>query len=183
MKCQICGMNINEKNYDFNEFAFLKKNDINHIIYCPFCGVSSVYLSDNDEIITIDRKNINKDTLKVLDNAVKLEIFNGDFYNRAAKITSNEELSKLFEGLSKIEMFHARVHMRIGGFTKTPNLRNISYDKYDNDNALLQLAMKKEEHAISYYERYKNKIEDVNLIRVFEALIEVEKDHIELVSK
>ncbi len=183
MKCQICGMNINEKNYDFNEFALLQKNSIDHIIYCPFCGVSSVYLSENNEIITIDSTTLDEDTLKILDHAVKLEMFNGDFYSKASKMAKDEGISKLFESLSKIEIFHAKVHMRLAGLTKNVKLSAINYDKYDSDNALLELAMQKEEHAVSYYERYKNKIQDVNLIRVFEALIEVEKDHINLIEK
>ena len=33
------------------------------------------------------------------------------------------------------------------------NYRN--YDRYDSDDALLDLAKQKEEHAVSYYEKYK----------------------------
>ncbi len=183
MKCIICGMNINEKNYDFNEFALLQKNSIDHIIYCPFCGVSSVYLSENNEIITIDSANLDKDVLKILDHAAKLEIFNGDFYSKASQMAKDQVVSKLFGSLSKIEIFHAKVHMRLAGITEIPNLSKVDYNKYDSDNALLELAKQREEHAISYYEKYVKEIENVSLIRVFEALIEVEKDHINLIEK
>ncbi len=180
MKCKICGMNINEKNYDFNSFAFSNKNSISNIVYCPFCGVSSIYLSNSNEIIEIENKKLNENTLKILDHAVKLEIFNGEFYKEAAKKAKKEEISKVFQSLSQIEIFHSKIHMRLGGFTKTPTLAKINYDKYDCDNELLQLAKEREEHAVYYYERYKNEVCDENLKRIFEALIEVENDHINL---
>jgi len=180
MKCKICGMNINEKNYDFNSFAFLNKNSINNIVYCPFCGVSSVYLNNSNEIIEIENKKLNENTLKILDRAVKLEIFNGEFYKEAAKKAKKEEISKAFTALSQIEIFHSKVHMRLGGFSKTPVLTKINYDRYDSDEELLQLANEREEHAVYYYEKYKNEVCDENLKKVFEALIEVEKDHINL---
>lgn len=180
MKCKICGMNINEKNYDFNSFAFLNKNSINNIVYCPFCGVSSVYLNNSNEIIEIENKKLNENTLKILDRAVKLEIFNGEFYKEAAKKAEKEEISKAFTALSQIEIFHSKVHMRLGGFSKTPVLTKINYDRYDSDEELLQLANEREEHAVYYYEKYKNEVCDENLKKVFEALIEVEKDHINL---
>lgn len=180
MKCKICGMNINEKNYDFNSFAFINKNSINNIVYCPFCGVSSIYLSGDDEVIEVDSKKLDINTLRILDHAVKLEIFNGEFYKEAAKKAKSEEVSKTFQALSKIEIFHSKVHMGLGDFTKTPALTKINYDKYDSDEALLKLAKEREEHAVYYYERYKNEVCDENVKRVFQALIEVEKEHIEL---
>lgn len=44
LRCPICGMIINDKNYNFNENAFLMKNTKNNILYCPFCGVDAAYL-------------------------------------------------------------------------------------------------------------------------------------------
>lgn len=180
MKCKICGMNINEKNYNFNSYAFLNKNSISNIVSCPFCGVSSIYLSGDDEVIKVESKNLDINTLRILDHAVKLEIFNGEFYKEAAKKAKSEEISKAFKDLSQIEIFHSRVHMGLGAFTKTPILTKINYDKYDSDEALLKLAKEREEHAVYYYERYKNEVCDENVKRIFEALIEVEKEHIEL---
>ena len=183
MKCKICGMEINEKNYNFNEVAFTNKNTIDNIIYCPFCGVSKEYLSERDEVIEINSNLLNEDTLKILDHAVKLELFNGDFYNIAAGMSKSDKVRKTFEALARIEIIHSRVHQKLGGFTKAPDLSKISYDKYDSDNALLGLAKQKEEHAVSYYEKYKNEVNNMNLIEIFEALADVEKEHIILVKE
>ena len=159
-------MEINEKNYNFNELAFNNKNSINNIIYCPFCGVSEMYLSEADEIITVESNLLNENTLKILDHAVKLELFNGDFYNTAARMSKSQEVKKTFEVLAKIEIFHSKIHQRLGGFTKAPNLNKVNYDKYNSDNALLELARQKEEHAVFFYEKYKNEVEDANLFEM-----------------
>ena len=183
MKCKICGMEINEKNYDFNELAFNNRNSINNIIYCPFCGVSEIYLSKEDEAITVESNLLSENALKILDHAVKLELFNGDFYNTAARMSKSQEVKDIFEALAKIEIFHSKIHQRLGGFTKAPNLNKVSYDKYNSDNALLELAKQKEEHAVFFYEKYKNEVDDTNLFKIFEALADVEKEHIILVEK
>lgn len=183
MKCKICGMEINEKNYNYNEAAFTNKNSIDNIIYCPFCGVGKEYLSEDHEIITIKTSLLDENTLKILDHAVKLEMFNGDFYNTAAKMARDSEVKKIFESLSKIEIFHSKLHQRLGGFTKVPELNKVNYDRYDSDNALLDLAKQKEEHAVSYYEKNKKEVNDDILVKVFEALAAVEREHIILVEE
>jgi len=176
-------MEINEKNYNFNELAFNNKNSINNIIYCPFCGVSEMYLSEEDEIIAVESNFLNENALRILDRAVKLELFNGDFYNTAAKMAKSQEVKKTFEALAKIEIFHSKIHQRLGGFAKAPNLNKVSYDKYNSDNALLELAKQKEEHAVFFYEKYRNEVDNANLFEIFEALVDVEKEHIILVEK
>lgn len=183
MKCRICGMDINERNYDFNIMAFDNKNTINHFIYCPFCGVGKEYLIEENDIIKINSDLLDENTLKILDHAVKLELFNGNYYNTAAEMAKDEEVSKTFKALANIEIFHSKLHMKLGGFTKAPDLKKVNYDKYDTDEALLELAKQREEHAVHYYEKYKNQVNDKKLIEIFEALIKVEKDHIILVEK
>jgi rubrerythrin len=183
MKCTICGMDINEKNYNFNEGAFANKNSIDNILYCPFCGVNKEYLGENSEIIEVKTNLLDEKTLQILDHAVKLELFNGDFYRTAASKAKDNEIKKMFEALSVIETFHSKVHQRLGGFTKAPELNKVSYDKYNSDSALLKLAKQKEEHAISYYEKYKNEVNDNNLVAIFEALAIVEREHIILVEE
>lgn len=183
MKCKICGMDINEKNYNYNETAFLNENSKDHIIYCPFCGAGQEYLSEENEIISLDSSLLDEKTLKILDHAVKLELFNGDFYNIAAGMAKDVKVKGVFEALSKIEIFHARIHQRLGEFKEIPNLSKVSYEKYNTDSALLELAKQKEEHAVSYYEKYKYEVNNKELSEIFEALAGVEKEHIILVKE
>lgn len=177
-RCMICGAEINEKNFAVNSIMFNKKNISEHIINCPFCGVSGEFLSEDMEVLSVDTKLLDENTLKILDHAVKLEIFNGDFYQKAAKKAENKKTKELFTALSTVEMMHAKIHFKIGGFKKMPILTDISYDKYEDDSALLALANKKEKHAVSFYEKYKDEIKNEVIIRIFQAVCDVEKQHI-----
>lgn len=183
IKCMVCGMDINEKNFSINNSAFLEKNQKDKIIYCPFCGVSEIYLSNTGQVYTVDSSLLNKNTLKIIDHAVKLEIFNGDFYSKAAAKASSIEVKEIFSALSRIEMLHAKVHFKIGGFDEFPKLAEINYDKYDTDKALLEAAAAREKHAVTYYDKYKHEVNDETVINIFEALCDVEKEHIILTSK
>ncbi|AOZ77309.1 metal-iron-binding protein [Clostridium pasteurianum] len=185
IKCMVCGMNINEKNFYINNSAFLEKNTGDKIIYCPFCGVSEIYLSNDGQTYTVDSSLLDENTLKIIDHAVKLEIFNGDFYKKASEMARSNEVKEIFSALSKIEMFHAKIHFRIGGFNNFPKLTEIDYDKYkyDTDKALLEAAEIREKHAVSYYDKYKHEVKDKTVVNIFNALSEVEKEHILLTSK
>ncbi len=73
---------------------------------------------------------------------------------------------------------HAKIHFKIGGFKRMPILTDISYDKYKDDKALLNLASVKEKHAVRFYEKYKHEIKNEDIVRIFEALCNVERQHI-----
>lgn len=182
LKCLVCGMIINEKNYNINSYAFSHKNESENIVYCPFCGVGKVYLKDNGQVYKIESKNLDIKTLKILDNAMKLETFNGDFYMEISKLAKDEKLKNMFVDLSKIEYMHARVHKNLGGFKDSPKLNKLDYDKYDNDVALLEAAQRREEHAVAFYKKFYNDICNEKIKSVFDGLIKVEKEHIDLTS-
>jgi rubrerythrin/DNA-directed RNA polymerase subunit RPC12/RpoP len=182
-RCIICGAEINEINFGFNSVAFTEKNSQDHIIKCPFCGVGSEFLSKSEDVIRMGKNFLDEKTIKILDHAVKLEIFNGQFYKRAYKMAKQSDIKELFKALGNVEMMHAKIHFNIGGFEKMPTLVNVNYDKYDSDNALLELANAKEEHAVKFYEKYINEINNKDIVRIFGALCNVEKEHISLTSR
>lgn len=183
MRCMICDMEINSKNYNFNSPAFLENNKEDEIYRCPFCGVSSVYFTSGEEKYKIDSSLLNENTLKILDHAVKLEIFNGEFYASASELAKDPELKKTFAALGRIEMLHSQIHKKVAGFQDTPTLTKLDYSKYNSDEALLELAKTREKHAVAYYEKYKNEVNDKLLVRIFDALAQVEREHIILTSK
>lgn len=175
--CEICGMEININNYDFNKNALLQTNSQDIILSCPFCGVSNKYLKDHG-LNMIKAVSIDNKTIDILDKAVKLEIFNGDFYKKASILAKDEKIKSLLEQISRIEYMHSRIHMKLGGFKAAPVLREINYEKYDSDGLLLEMANKREIHAVEFYSRYINEVNDANIRYVFNALINVEKEHI-----
>lgn len=182
MKCLICGMNINPKSYNLNNYSFLEKNTEGRIINCPFCGVGKIYLDDEDNIYMVENKVLDEESLRVLDHAMKLEVFNGEFYEEASRLADNMELKEIFKDLSKIEFMHARIHKRLGGFKELPKLHKPDYTRHNTDDLLLTEANHREEHAILFYGKNSKKVSNDIIKQVFSALSDVEKQH-EIITK
>lgn len=181
MKCLICGMDININNFNINSKGLLENNESESIKYCPFCGVTAKYIKiDCEEILEAPVQCLDHSTLVILDHAMKLEIFNSDFYKSASVLARSIEVKETFVALSKIERMHAIVHMKLGGFKELPKLINIDYSKHKTDKSLMNLAENREIHATHFYEKKLKKIVDPNVKEVFTALSEVERDHIKI---
>ncbi|WP_291632426.1 ferritin family protein [Clostridium sp.] len=186
MKCLICGMEININNFDLNSKGLLEENERENIKHCPFCGVRDKYLQSEGEIFSkkemnkVDSDSLDKNTLVILDHAMKLEIFNSEFYASAAKLANNAYVKETFEALSRIEKMHAIVHQKLGGFKGLPKLVDIDYSKYENDKSLMELAANREIHATAFYEKYAKEISNPIVKEVLFALSEVERDHIQI---
>lgn len=181
--CNICGIEINERNYSFNKEAFSHENTFDFIRFCPICGAPLKYLTKEKFIYKLEKDELTKEVCKILDHAVKLEVFNGDFYKRASQLSHSEEVEKLFKALANIEYGHAMVHKNLAGIKEMPKLTKINYDKYDNDNILLEITEKREKHAVNYYNKYSKNVNSKTLHIVFEALKNVEIDHIHIINK
>ncbi|MDD2621074.1 MAG: ferritin family protein [Syntrophomonadaceae bacterium] len=177
LKCLVCGMKINSKNYKLNENSFAEKNEIDNIINCPFCGVGEAYLDCNREGYSLEDTSLDQASLKVLEKAMKLEVFNGGFYQEAGKMAKEEALSLLFQDLSKIEFMHAKIHMKLAAQQTLPELHKPDYSRHDTDELLLQEACKREKHAIEFYEKNSDKVSDGTLKKILTALADVEKQH------
>ncbi|MEY7999891.1 ferritin family protein [Clostridium sp. Mt-5] len=181
--CNICGAIIDDKNYSFNKEAFPKENTLGNIIFCPFCGAPREYMTLENQKIKEEKYDLNFENLKIIDHAFKLEIFNGDFYDRASELAKNVQIKNMFKSLSKVEYVHAKIHSKIGKFIVKPKLKSLNYSRYKNDRELLDIACKREEHAVEYYERYGKKIDNYQIKKIFNVLANVEKIHIGLTEK
>jgi rubrerythrin len=104
---------------------------------------------------------------------MKLEVFNGDFYKKAAIMAKDEALKNMFNALSKIELMHAMVHKKIGGFKELPVLKELDYSLLEFDKLLIEAANKREKHAVAYYDKYSEKIEDDKVSLILKELSEV----------
>jgi len=176
-------MEININNFDINNKSLLEKNEREHIKYCPFCGVLAKYLKSEGEVYKVDAQSLDKNTLGILDRAMKLEIFNSEFYTSAVKLAQGVTVKETFEALSKIEKVHAIVHQKLGGFKELPKLVDIDYSKHKNDESLMELAENREIHAVKFYEKYLKEINNLVVKEVLVALVEVERGHIQIASK
>ncbi|MFL0197027.1 metal-iron-binding protein [Clostridium sp. WILCCON 0269] len=183
MTCIVCGMKINEKNYNFNKEAFINSNSKENIMYCPFCGAQSEYLIEDGQEIKYDRNKLNQNDLKIIDHAAKLEVFNGDFYKKASDMAKDENVKSMFKALSSIEYMHARIHKKIADIKEIPVLKEMDYSKYNTDEALLAAACQREKHAVEYYKKYEKEIHEENIVKILNVLSKVEEEHIELTGE
>ena len=190
MKCLICGMKINSNNFDVNNEGLPEENGRECIKYCPFCGVNDKYLTDGvhsegetyseSGMYKVHVEDLDKNTLMILDHAMKLEVFNSEFYKAAVKLAHSHEVKEIFAALSKIEKMHAIVHQKLGGFKELPKLVDIDYSKHNSDKSLMELAEGREVHAVKFYEKYTKEINNSIVKEVLLALAEVERDHIQI---
>jgi rubrerythrin len=181
--CCICGMEINNKNMNVNSAAFMGANNEETIEFCPFCGAIKQYLVEEcDNLEFYKKEELDSRTLQILDHAIKLELFNSDFYRKAAVLAEDIRIKDMFRDLAHIEYIHANIHLRLGGFTEVPKLADISYDRYDNDTTLVEQAKLRERHAVDYYRKYMNSVCSEYVRRILRVLEAVEKDHITLLS-
>lgn len=111
-----------------------------------------------------------------------MEVFNYEFYKEAGKMARMEINKRLFEQLSSIELMHANIHRKLGGFNKLPNLFKPDYSKHETDGLLLQEAEKREKHAILFYRKKSSMVCNQIIQTVITALSEVEKQH-EVITK
>lgn len=177
MKCLICGMTINEQNYNRNELSYTPINEKEDIKYCPFCGVSIDYISYKNDIYQIDVRSLDGQSVRILNNAMKLEIFNAEYYEEASKMAKDEVVKDFFRDLRNIEIMHAQIHRRLGGFSELPKLHKPDYSKHTTDELLLAEAQKREDHAVAFYRKNSSKV-NVSIVKeVFLALSGVEKQH------
>lgn len=177
-KCLICGMTINNKNYQLNASTFTDENTDQLILRCPFCGAMETHLGSQDEQVYAVEGHSYK-VQKILDMAMKLEVFNSEFYEEASKQAKSKDLHVLFQELSKIEWMHASVHKILGGFDALPSLRLPDYSRHHTDALLLAEAHKREIHAIAFYKRYYDQVPEV-IQKIFRGLMEVETEHVKI---
>lgn len=183
IKCLVCGYIIREEIADKNKEAIPFVNSKQNIKYCPFCGVDDKWLVESDDRLLGDKLELDDETLKIINHAMKLEVFNGDFYKEASDLCVNKENKSFFKSLSNIEYTHAQVHRRLCKEKRIPSLTSLNYEKFrGKDDLLLDEALKREEHAINYYKRYYDKVCSDEVRTIFQILSKVEQDHIHLAS-
>jgi rubrerythrin len=181
--CCICGMEINNKNMNVNSAAFMGANNEETIEFCPFCGATKQYLVEEWNSLEFYKKEeLDSSTLRILDHAVKLELFNSDFYRKAAVLAEDIRIKDMFKDLARIEYIHAKIHLKLGGFTEVPKLADINYDRYDNDTSLVEQAKLRERHAVDYYRKHMNSASSEYIRKILKVLEAVEKEHITLLS-
>jgi rubrerythrin len=145
---------------------------------CPFCGAHQKYLQlghvwkdENEGVVPneIEKKN--------LEEALKLELSNTSFYQCVSKTVTNTEIAKMFKGLAKVEKEHAEVFQKLLQLKELPQIEESCTD---DAKAILGESLAREQRATDFYSKALAEATDERIKTVFEAIMNVEKDHIEL---
>ncbi|UOY10526.1 ferritin family protein [Methanonatronarchaeum sp. AMET6-2] len=145
---------------------------------CPFCGAQEKYIKKlenydrltTDEISETSRENIKK--------AIQLEINNAKFYACAARETEDENEASVFKRLGKVEAEHAEA---LAELLDIEEEEIPSFDEcYSDATKNYEMAHKRENKAIEEYKTFAEEAEEPEIKEFFNALVEVETDHLNL---
>ncbi len=145
---------------------------------CPFCGVAAEQLKFahdwEDENIGVA---VSEKSRKNLEDALQLELSNTAFYFCAADKLTNKEAAKMFKGLAKVEREHASVFRKLLKLATTPEVKE---DCPADPADCIEDSYRRENHAVEFYSRALAEATEARVREVFEAIMNVEKDHIAL---
>ena len=144
---------------------------------CPFCGVANkyyilavfCYLDNNVELSDLSRKN--------LELALDLEMGNTMFYKAVSKKAEELEIRLMFKGLFKVEKEHAEVFAKLLKVS-LPEIKDV--DCAVSREEIVRDSEAREKRAVAFYAKATEESVEPRVKEVFEAIMNVEKEHIEL---
>ena len=146
--------------------------------HCPFCGAHQPYMIEAKDF-DIPDYTLTDVSRRNLEEALKLEVGNAEFYFCAAARADNIVDATMFKRLGKIESEHASTVVKE---LKIPS-PEISRDKEicsDANVANLKESHEREDMAIKHYTQFLGEATEDRIREIFTAIIEIEKDHLSL---
>jgi len=147
---------------------------------CPFCGAHDQYLVEasdwEDRNKGLSLSNVSR---KNLEKALELEISNSAFYRCAAQNAQDSVVQAMFKALSKVEAEHASTICKLLGIPK-PDISKVQVNCSKSDVENLKESQERETRASTFYARAAEEAVEPRVKEVFSALVEIEKDHLEL---
>jgi rubrerythrin len=164
-RCKICG-----------EVYFGK-----HPSHCPHCGAHEKYMikmgawrNENKPL-----ENLSEISKRNLEETRELEHGATQFYRAAAKETKDEKIEGFFKYLARTEKEHYEVASKLLGLPIEDSIDEASEGK-GSDLENLKESQRKEEHVTGLYKRFASEAIEPRVREIFEAITEVESDHIGL---
>jgi rubrerythrin len=144
---------------------------------CPFCGAHRKYIKEAKLAKASFKVELNQQDRANAEHALQVEASNAAFYFCAAQKTDDDEGRLLFKALGKVETEHAAVWRKILNLEKIPT----TGEKCRTENREnLQESHDRETRAINFYKAAAKQSANSRVKQIFEALVEVETDHLKL---
>lgn len=144
---------------------------------CPFCGAHKRYIKEAKKAeVNFDVQLTPKDKENV-EHALRVEVSNSAFYFCAAAKTDSAEGKLLFKSLGKVEAEHAAIWKKI---LKLKDIPKGSDSCFTGNKKNLEESHARETRAIGFYKKAASESVNPRIKQIFEALVEVETDHLYL---
>ncbi|GAB4333180.1 MAG: hypothetical protein Kow0099_05040 [Candidatus Abyssubacteria bacterium] len=147
---------------------------------CPYCGAPSMYMILAENWTAPELPELTEVTRKHLEASLKLEVENVQFYRCAMRAAVEPMAQAMFQALSRIESEHAS---RVCKFLRRPKVAvedNPSVCAATRTEEHYKEALEREQKAVRFYTSAAESATEPVVKEFFEALAEVERDHIGL---
>lgn len=167
-RCKICGE------------AYLLNDKPSH---CPFCGAHEQWLVDARDYVEPEVPELTDISRKNLEFTYNLEMRASQIYHCIRKKTKDEFILGMFKAISKVELEHAELVGKL--IDKDPGCEIPFEDNLCTEDRKESLDKTKilESTAIKHYTKFLTEATEARVKVIFQALIEVEKDHLALVEE
>ncbi len=145
---------------------------------CPYCGADEEFLKPGEEYELPDVE-LTETSRKNLEEALELEVDNATFYYCAYNKAEGPKTEGMFKRLAKVESEHAEaicLFLDIEEPEIDKHIDKCAEELPDN----LEDAHARESRAIKHYRKFAEEAEEPRVKELFEALVEIETDHLEL---
>lgn len=167
-RCKVCGE------------SYLMNTRPSH---CPFCGAHERWLVKAVDYVEPELPELTALSRKNLEFTYGLEVKASEIYHCIRKKTTDSFILAMFKAISKIELEHAELVGKLLG--KDPGCEipfREALCTADRQESLHKTELL-EAAAIGHYEKFLQEATEPKVKDIFQALIEVEKDHLALVKE
>lgn len=147
---------------------------------CPICSASPDKFVKFDDQPSVQKLPLGKTDKANAEKALDIEVSNSTFYFCAAAKSDKDYERKLFRALGKVEFEHAEIWQTVLG-QKTMPKSSDSCVAASLKN--LKEAHRREDAAIKFYAKAATESENERIKLLFLALVEIEKDHLNMHEK
>ncbi|MBU2028356.1 ferritin [Patescibacteria group bacterium] len=148
---------------------------------CPFCGAPDNFIKPAKEArpIVNEKIEIGEISRKNLEATYDLEVKASAIYACMAGKAKTYEVKAMFKRLAKIELEHAVIANKLLG-NPVPVVSPESCSDEDTENFQATVALEK--HATEVYAKFLQEATETNIRILFNALNQIEADHIKLME-
>lgn len=164
-RCKICGE------------AFVANTKSTH---CPFCGSPIKFLVDAREYEEPETPELTEISRKNLEFAFDLEVKASQIYHCMRKKSKDEFIVGMMKTISKVELEHAELIGKLIGKDVSCEIPLKEGLCTSDRTESLKKTKELEAGAIAHYKKFLEQAEEQRVRDIFEALISVEQDHLDI---